>query len=55
MAVFSSLGYKNAVAAVYEKKLIEARQEAQQDCHYAADGDVSSFLCCRKLTLQVNK
>ena len=41
LAVYCSLGYKNAVQVLYEEKLLEARREAQQDPHYALDGDVS--------------
>jgi len=36
------LGYKNAVKTVYERKLLEARTEAQQDPQYLLRGDVSS-------------
>ena len=43
LAVYSSLGYKNAVDMLYEEKLVEARREAQQDANYAALGDVSIF------------
>ena len=51
-AVYSSLGYKNAVEACYEEKLREARREAQQDCNYATDGDVSTiFVSWWKLSL----
>ena len=32
LALYSSLGYKNAVEACYEERLREARREAQQDC-----------------------
>ena len=42
-AFYSSLGYKHAVEACYEEKLREARWEAQQDCKYATDGDVSTI------------
>ena len=42
-AVYSSLGYKNAVEACYEEKLREARREAPQDCNYATEGDVSTI------------
>ena len=41
MAVHSSLGYKNAVKAVYERALVEARTKAQQDPQYLLRGDVS--------------
>ena len=42
-AVYSSLGYKNAVEACYEEKLREARREAPQDCNYATEGDVGTI------------
>ena len=42
-AVYSSLGYKNAVEACYEEKLCEARREAEQDCNYATDRVVSTI------------
>ena len=42
--VHSSLGYKNAVKTVYERQLLEARTEAQQDPQYLLRGDVSSFV-----------
>ena len=52
LAVYSSLGYKNAVGACYEEKLSEARREAQQDCNYATDRDVSIvFVSWWKLSL----
>ena len=43
LAVYLSLGYKNAVETLYEEKLLEARREVQQDPLYALDGDVSIF------------
>ena len=43
LAVYSSLGYNNAVEACYEEKLREARREAQQACNYTTDGDVSTI------------
>lgn len=52
LAVYSSLGYKNAVEACYEEKLHEARREAQQDCNYATSRDVSIiFVSWWKLSL----
>ena len=41
MAVHSSLEYKNAVKAVYERALVEARTKAQEDPQYLLRGDVS--------------
>ena len=41
LTVYGALGYKNAVQAFYEKKLAEARTEAQQDIQYPLQGDVS--------------
>jgi len=38
------MGYKNAVQAFYEKKLAEARTEAQQDIQYPLQGDVSTVM-----------
>ena len=43
MIVHSSLRYKNAVKTVYERQLLEARTEAQQDPQYLLRGDVNSF------------
>ena len=37
----SSLGYKIAVERLYERKLAEARAEAQQSPQYIPNGDVS--------------
>ena len=34
LLVNSSLGYKNAVKSVYERKLVQARTKAQQDPQY---------------------
>ena len=41
LLVHSSLGYKDAVKSVYERKLVEAQTEAQQDPQYLLRGDVS--------------
>ena len=38
------MGYKNAVKTVYERQLLEAQTEAQQDPQYLLRGDVSSFV-----------
>ncbi|XP_074611041.1 uncharacterized protein LOC141865606 [Acropora palmata] len=38
--VHSSLGYRDAVKSLYERKLLEARTEAQQDLQYFLHGDV---------------
>lgn len=48
LLVHSSLGYRDAVKSVYERKLLEARTEAQQDPQYFLHGDVSTsfFLEC---------
>ena len=43
LALYSSLGYKNAFEAYYEESLRMARREAQQDCNYATDGDVRAI------------
>jgi len=43
MLVHSLLGYKDAVKSVYERKLVEARTEAQQDPQYLLHGDVSKY------------
>ena len=43
LLVHSSLGYKDAVKSVYERKLVEARTEAQQDPQYLLRGDVSIY------------
>ena len=43
LLVHSSLGYKDAVKSVYERKLVEARTEAQQDPQYLLRGEVSIF------------
>lgn len=52
LAVYSSLGYKNAVEGCYEEKLCETRREAQQDCNYATEGDVSTiFVSWWKLSM----
>ena len=40
---YGALGYKNAVQAFYEKKLAEARTEAQ-DIQYPLQGDVSTVM-----------
>ena len=45
--VYTSLGYKNAVKALYEIKLQEARLEAQQDAQYLLQGDVC-FSCMKQ-------
>ena len=42
LLVHSSLGYRDAVKSVYERKLLEARTEAQQDPQYFLHGDVST-------------
>ena len=41
LPVFSTLGYKSAVRAVYELNLQAARMEVQQDPQYILHGDVS--------------
>ena len=38
LLVHSSLGYRDAVKCVYERKLLEARTEAQQDPQYFLHG-----------------
>jgi len=43
LLVHSSLGYKDAVKSVYERKLVEARTEAQQDSQHLLHGDVSRY------------
>ena len=44
LTVYGALGYKNAVQAFCEKKLAEARTEAQQDIQYPLQGDVSTVM-----------
>ena len=41
LIVHSSLGYKDVVKSVYERKLVEGQTEAQQDPQYLLRGDVS--------------
>ena len=48
LSVHSSLGYKDAVKCVYERKLLEARTEAQQDPQYFLHGDVSKLFKKKK-------
>ena len=43
LSVHSSLGYKDAVKCVYERKLLEARTEARKDPQYFLHGDVSKL------------
>ena len=52
-SVHSSLGYKDAVKSIYERKLQEARTEAQQDPQYLLHGDVSRFQLC--ISMQCHK
>ena len=47
--IFSlSAHYKDAVKCAYERKLLEARTEAQQDPQYFLYGDVSKWLKKKK-------
>ena len=48
LLVHSSLGYKDAVKCVYERKLLAALTEAQQDPKEFLHGDVSKIFCFKK-------